>query len=312
MKTTVVVATYNGEKYIKKQLISIIKQSVLPDQIVITDDGSTDNTLEIVKELKESNPSINWSILKNEHLGFIGNYLNGLNAAKCDLVFLSDQDDQWEKDKIAKHIKIYENKEALLVHGEIDIVNLEGKVIVQNSQGYKNGVSQLDFRKFLKKPNYPGMSLSFKNSFFKEYKSFFCDYKEAIKTHDYILVMLAVLNDGAYSLGESYNKRTATGENVAMNDDPTAKTEYLQRLRSASVYKAQMRLLRRAILRYGLHNSDLKLVNDVESFQQIRFNYLKNFSMLTFVRYVSAIRKLSNIKTYIGDTISILKSKFNR
>ena len=60
MKTSVVMATYNGEKFLKQQLDSILSQTVLPDELVIVDDCSTDRTCEILSNYKKEYPSVNW------------------------------------------------------------------------------------------------------------------------------------------------------------------------------------------------------------------------------------------------------------
>jgi len=100
---SVVVASYNGEKYIEKQLESIMQQTLTPDEELIFDDGSTDNTVSIVTDFIESNKLTGWRLYINEHnKGFSINFLDGIQRASGDLIFLSDQDDIWHFDKIEK------------------------------------------------------------------------------------------------------------------------------------------------------------------------------------------------------------------
>ena len=74
-KISIAMATYNGEKRIKRQLDSIVKQSILPDEIVIVDDCSKDKTIEVIKEYVESYDGITWKILVNEkNLGYKKNF----------------------------------------------------------------------------------------------------------------------------------------------------------------------------------------------------------------------------------------------
>lgn len=90
-------ATYNGEKYIKEQIESILVQLNAHDEIIISDDGSTDNTLQIIEEIRDSRISV---ITNKFAKGVSHNFENALNNAKGDLIFLSDQDDVWLPCKI--------------------------------------------------------------------------------------------------------------------------------------------------------------------------------------------------------------------
>ena len=81
MKTSIVMATYNGEKFIKQQLDSITTQSVLPDELVVVDDGSKDNTRQLLSDFAEkfgNNFSINL-VFRDNNLGYINNFIDGIN-----------------------------------------------------------------------------------------------------------------------------------------------------------------------------------------------------------------------------------------
>lgn len=102
-KISVVMATYNGEKYLREQLESILEQTYPISEIIIQDDCSTDNTAEILKEYSLENPSIHYEI-NETNLGFNLNFKKAVFRSKGDFVALSDQDDIWEKDKVAKQM----------------------------------------------------------------------------------------------------------------------------------------------------------------------------------------------------------------
>src|SRR5579871_1607034 len=94
---SVCMATYNGERYILKQLQSIISQLSENDEIVISDDSSTDNTINIIKSFNDSRIRL----YENNKFGSpIFNLENALKHAKNDFIFLSDQDDLWESNKV--------------------------------------------------------------------------------------------------------------------------------------------------------------------------------------------------------------------
>lgn len=108
MKISIVVATFNGEKYLQEQLNSFINQTVLPDEIIISDDGSTDSTMLLLKEFKKS-CSCSICIVENicNH-GVTGNFENAAKLATGDIVFFSDQDDVWYPNKIEETIKVFD------------------------------------------------------------------------------------------------------------------------------------------------------------------------------------------------------------
>lgn len=99
VKVSVVIATYNGEKFISEQLNSIFEQSRRPDEIIISDDFSTDRTIEIVKD-KLKQEKIPFQIVLNKNKGVVNNFSNALKFSTGDFIFFSDQDDIWTKNKI--------------------------------------------------------------------------------------------------------------------------------------------------------------------------------------------------------------------
>ena len=116
---SVCIATYNGEKYIKEQLDSILCQLGAEDEIVISDDGSTDNTIEIIKNYNDNRIKIfHHKKEKHNYSGtlktcfLVGrNAHNALKNASGDYIFWSDQDDVWLEGKVnafMQHLKSYD------------------------------------------------------------------------------------------------------------------------------------------------------------------------------------------------------------
>lgn len=99
MKLIVLMSTYNGEKYLKDQLNSLVTQELLPDQILIRDDGSTDSTMDILKYYSDSYKFIKY--YKGENLGPAKSFMELIkNCDDADYYALCDQDDVWFKDKL--------------------------------------------------------------------------------------------------------------------------------------------------------------------------------------------------------------------
>ena len=117
---SVCIATYNGEKYIHEQIASILQQIGNDDEIVVSDDGSTDKTLDVVRSFDAQN--IHIYINKGDH-GYTPNFENALRNAHGDYIFLSDQDDIWMPDKVEacmKYLKVndFVVSDALIVDGD--------------------------------------------------------------------------------------------------------------------------------------------------------------------------------------------------
>lgn len=95
----VVLAAFNGQAYIQDQINSILDQSRQPDQVVIVDDGSTDQTPQILEKLKSRHPNI--EVYRNKtNCGWIENFEKGIALCTTDCIALSDQDDIWRRDKL--------------------------------------------------------------------------------------------------------------------------------------------------------------------------------------------------------------------
>lgn len=116
MKISVVMTTYNGEKYIEEQLSSLKNQTRIPEEVLIFDDCSTDNTVEIVRKFIKENQLKNYRLIENEkNKGWRRNFMEGFAEAQGDIIFPCDQDDIWFKDKIANMEKIMEENENILL-----------------------------------------------------------------------------------------------------------------------------------------------------------------------------------------------------
>lgn len=97
-KISIIMATYNGGKFLREQLNSLLYQTKRPDEIIVVDDGSTDNTLVILEEFSNV---LNLSIHTNTiHLGVNGNFEKGLKLCSGDYIMFCDQDDYWLPNKI--------------------------------------------------------------------------------------------------------------------------------------------------------------------------------------------------------------------
>ena len=121
---SVCIATYNGELFIWKQLSSILKQLSEDDEVIISDDCSTDSTLEIIQSFNDKRIKI-FSNKRFESLVF--NFENAIKHASGDIIFLSDQDDIWVDDKVEKYINTIESVD--LVFSNVSIIDGKDSIV---------------------------------------------------------------------------------------------------------------------------------------------------------------------------------------
>lgn len=117
MTCAVVIATYNGEKYIKEQLYSIIKQSRKPDNIIVIDDQSSDDTSSIAEAILRKHDIPFKVIVNKKNLGPTRNFFEAINYINEEVIFFSDQDDIWLPEKIMKMMMLFEqdNKCSMVI-----------------------------------------------------------------------------------------------------------------------------------------------------------------------------------------------------
>ena len=100
MRISVAICTYNGEKYIREQLESILNQEYSVDEIVVGDDGSSDRTIEVAEKILKTS-DVSYRILRSTtNIGYRKNFERTIAATKGEIIFLSDQDDVWKRNKV--------------------------------------------------------------------------------------------------------------------------------------------------------------------------------------------------------------------
>jgi len=128
---SVVLCTFNGEAFLRPQLESILDQSLLPGEVVIADDASSDHTLEILQEFAERAEAmgITWRIIRRESpLGPAANFWATLREAKGEFVALADQDDVWHTEKLGVlRSRLVDDPRLLLVHSDATLIDRSGR-----------------------------------------------------------------------------------------------------------------------------------------------------------------------------------------
>jgi glycosyltransferase involved in cell wall biosynthesis len=126
LRTSVALCTYNGQRYIAEQLRSIAVQTLLPDELVICDDSSTDATVTIIREFAATAPFKVQLKISESTLGSTRNFEKAINLCAGPLIVLSDQDDAWYPERLERTVDAFaKNPRAGLVFGDADLVDAQ-------------------------------------------------------------------------------------------------------------------------------------------------------------------------------------------
>lgn len=125
VRASVAMAVYNGERYLTEQINSIMRALSETDELVISDDGSTDGSVEIIQKFQMKYPNIVLCSNESDH-GVCSNFTNAVQHCSGEYIFLSDQDDYWKENKIEYIVELFRNTGAdMIIHdGEIGDQNL--------------------------------------------------------------------------------------------------------------------------------------------------------------------------------------------
>ena len=204
MTTAVAIALYNGEQFVQKQLECIFRQTKQPDQVVLCDDGSKDNTVQIVRDFIEQNGLTDkWTLVINEtNLGYAANFVHAMEQCTADVIFLADQDDIWKLDKIEKMTQVMHDDPSIMVlsckHGVIDSNDQPIRGLLVPAEEETMLLSRVTTEQIMRSFRWPGMCMSVRNSFFREILPCIDDTKIP---HDVVVAVCAADRDGFWEFG---------------------------------------------------------------------------------------------------------------
>lgn len=175
MSISVVLAAYNGEKYIREQLDSIVCQLQSEDELIISLDPSSDHTEDIICEYMEIYKNI--VLVDGPGLGVVKNFENGLQHVKNEYIFLCDQDDVWLDTKVKDVLSCFQENVTLVLHDAY--MSDEYLQIEHNSFFEFRGVSVGKFKNIIKN-SYIGCCMVFK----RELLDYILPFPKDIPMHD--------------------------------------------------------------------------------------------------------------------------------
>ncbi|MBS7008940.1 glycosyltransferase family 2 protein [Anaerostipes sp.] len=183
MKSSVVIAYYNGKEYIKEQADSILRQLGSEDELIISVDSDQDGSGDLLKELAENDERV--QVIKGPGLGVVKNFQNGLFRCTGDVVFLADQDDVWVPEKIEKVTACFEDPSVTVVVHNAQISDENLKSLNETTFQWRD--SGPGFWKNIKKNSYIGCCMAFRRDMLKR----LLPVPDSIWIHDQWIGLLA-------------------------------------------------------------------------------------------------------------------------
>ena len=228
----IAIALYNGIRFLEEQLDSLRLQTRPADRVVLCDDGSTDGTVCFVRQYIEKYALGDvWQLHENEkNLGYIRNFYKAMNLCDTDLIFLCDQDDRWDLEKIRKMSDLMEQRpDASLLSCRYGIIDAEGNVqksLAEASVRKDERIVPISVCEILQAYRWPGMILCLRSAFFREIYPFIqdCDVP-----HDFMFCVCAADRKGFFEYGYLGAYHRLHGNNTARGEHHLSKLLNLDR-----------------------------------------------------------------------------------
>ena len=316
---SVAMATYNGEKFIGKQLETILNQTIKVDEIIIVDDCSQDNTVELIRDIMDRNPDTIKLISNTTNIGYKRNFKKALELCSGDYIFLSDQDDEWELYKVEEMLHILKNNDISVLSSSFKLIDDKSEHIPsKNKFGFSN---QNFYKRILKKGclvQVPLHDLFFHNMsqgcsllITREIRDFFIRYFVDDLPHDWQLNVLGALNNKTYFYYKELFRYRIHSENTigyGVNKIPL-KNKFSFQVRTMVVNDCVKvcEYISKIDREYIFNNKRLCRYNE---FSKKHISYLKNSNILGLIlQNIDPVYfKVKSFKGRIADLAYVLKN----
>ena len=306
LKCSVVLSTYNGEKYIYEQLESLLKQSRMIDEVIISDDCSTDNTLNIIKQYTEDNNLFHWKVYQNKvNKGWRKNFIDGMKMATGDLIFPCDQDDIWRSDKLEVMEKIMINHEEIgvLVSNYIELYNNSKQVV--RPHGNTKRLHKIDVKKKFMDVEYPGCTYCVRKKFFEKIVVY---WQETIP-HDGLIWRLGMFANQLYAYDDSLiNQRKHRDSTFSMEANSARTLE--ARKDDVKYVRRVLNGLEKFLQNEGLYTLDYEVIlNKANEWVDCREKLYKTLNPIYLIFLIKYISYYQTLKKYLLDIWVIILKK---
>lgn len=305
---SIALASYNGSKYIRKQLDSILFQTISDWELIVCDDCSTDITLQILEEYSQKDHRI--KVYENERqLGFVGNFEKAISLCSGDYIALSDQDDVWKDN----HLEILLNniKGCSVVVGNATII--DGKGVLQNyllSDGERyvhdgNNVDKLYTILCYRNPFFGSASLYLA----EELKNVCIPIPKCVKYHDLWFSAVACCKSGINYLYEPVVAHRIHGNNESGTHHIVFWSQVLSSLKNdrKEFLKLRMEICDALLSRISDMSVDFKdAITQIRGYHQNRLEGNRLKTILFMIRHYKQIFSTHSYKQLLARCIGVL------
>ena len=269
IKISIAMTTYNGSKYIVEQLDSLKNQTLPADEVLIFDDGSSDDTPQIVSSYIKENELTNWSFSVNKNnLGFKENFFQAIEKTSGDYIFLCDQDDVWHSNKIEVMIGLLErNKDIQMLCTGFRKIDENSNPIIEKHKSFtsNNGlikgriktgtIKKIELRKIIRYNISPGCT----SACTKKCKEFYLKNASKKAPHDWELSLFGCILHGLYFYNAVLNDyRLHENNTIGFADDAQG---FNIKMRLSKTQELRMKFLKTEFMRTQAYSRDGLLKN---------------------------------------------------
>ncbi|MXQ72982.1 glycosyltransferase [Clostridiaceae bacterium DONG20-135] len=320
MKISVVVTTYNGEHYIYEQLESLRKQTYDLDEVIILDDLSHDHTVPII-ETYISDHDLPWMLIKNSvNIGYRKNFTKGLQMVSGDIIFLCDQDDIWNQEKVEEVVQFFQHDEILMISHSFSFIDENGKGFEVKQHADKSNHGLLDIKVdendcisvplsiLMKKNISQGCCMAMRSAIVKKYVKL----TENMLPHDWELALLAAGQNGFYFYNRSLihyriHSNNAIGLNYVIDGKAQESKKYRVENR-AKVLKEEKKALDFLLKDRDLYTHNKKEALERFEFMKLRVECVEQRKFFRLIRrgLFTHLIKYYSVTSFFGDVLAIL------
>lgn len=209
-KISVCMATYNGARFIEKQLHSILEQLSDEDEVIIVDDCSSDDTVDRIRQFLDERVHV---IAQKTNCGVVASFERALSQATGDIIFLADQDDVWLPGKVVHVCSVFaKNPNVLIVHHDAQVMDGQGDIIAESWFAQRRSPRQWGIVQTVLKNEFTGCMMAMRRDLVDKALPF----PKGIAMHDQWLGSVALLKgkESVYVLDEQLLAYVRHGQNV--------------------------------------------------------------------------------------------------
>ncbi len=290
MRTSIVMSTYNGEKYIIEQLDSIRQQTISPDNVIIRDDKSTDGTAVIIEQYIKEYGLNNWFFSINEqNTGWKKNFYRLIDECDADLIFLADQDDIWNRRKLELMIPVMQNENINVLVS--DYYQQSSNLDINYKCKTSFVTRQLSFNSKFMWVNYPGCSYCIRKKYFNTIKKWWREWLP----HDAFLFRNAKLDGSLYYINCKLIQHRMHGNNAGTPKKMSQQKDDLQ------YYYDILQLFINRVVEEKMSSEKLNILQNANLWLDNRKQLYETKSFLDFVKLSKFRSFYPHFKTYIKE-----------